>query len=91
MANSQTEEKKAVDAGYWHLYRYNPEKVGTDVNPFTLDSKDPTASYQDFILGEKRYATLKKAQPELAEKLFVAAEEDNTERLGKYKKLAGKE
>ena len=49
MANSQNEEKKAVDAGYWHLYRYNPEKVGTEVNPFTLDSKDPTASYQDFI------------------------------------------
>ena len=91
MANSQTEEKKAVDAGYWHLYRYNPEKVGTEVNPFTLDSKDPTASYQDFILGENRYATLKKAQPELAEKLFVEAEEENTERLDKYKKLAGKE
>ncbi len=91
MANSQTEEKKAVDAGYWHLYRYNPEKVGTDVNPFTLDSKDPTESYQTFILGENRYATLKKAQPELAEKLFEKAEEENTERLDKYKKLAGKE
>ena len=91
MANSQTEEKKAVDAGYWHLYRYNPEKVGTDVNPFTLDSKDPTESYQTFILGENRYATLKKAQPELAEKLFERAEEENTERLDKYKKLAGKE
>ena len=91
MANSQTEEKKAVDAGYWHLYRYNPEKVGTDVNPFTLDSKDPTESYQAFILGENRYATLKKAQPELAEKLFEKAEEENTERLDKYKKLAGKE
>ena len=91
MANSQTEEKKAVDAGYWHLYRYNPEKVGTEVNPFTLDSKDPTESYHDFILGENRYATLKKAQPELAEKLFERAEEENTARLGKYKKLAGKE
>ena len=91
MANSQNEEKKAVDAGYWHLYRYNPEKVGTEVNPFTLDSKDPTASYQDFILGENRYATLKKAQPELAEKLFEKSEEDNEARLAKYKKLAGKE
>ena len=91
MANSQTEEKKAVDAGYWHLYRYNPEHVGTEVNPFTLDSKDPTESYHDFILGENRYATLKKAQPELAEKLFERAEEENTARLGKYKKLAGKE
>ncbi len=91
MSNSQNEEKKAVDAGYWHLYRYNPDKVGTEVNPFTLDSKDPTASYQEFILGENRYATLKKAQPELAEKLFVRAEEENNARLGKYKKLAGKE
>ena len=91
MANSQNEEKKAVDAGYWHLYRYNPEKVGTEVNPFTLDSKDPTASYQDFILGENRYATLKKVQPELAEKLFEKSEEDNEARLAKYKKLAGKE
>ena len=90
MTNSQTEEKKAVDAGYWHLYRYNPDKVGTEQNPFTLDSKDPTASYQEFILGENRYASLKKAQPELAEKLFEKAEEENTARLNKYKKLAGK-
>ncbi len=90
MSNSQLEEKKAVDAGYWHLYRYNPEKVGTDVNPFTLDSKDPTASYQEFILGENRYASLKKAQPELAEKLFEKAEEENNARLGKYKNLANK-
>ena len=91
MTNSQSEEKKAVDAGYWHLYRYNPEKVGTETNPFTLDSKDPTESYQSFILGENRYASLKKAQPELAEKLFEEAEEENGERLAKYKKLAGKE
>ncbi len=91
MTNSQNEEKKAVDAGYWHLYRYNPDKVGTDVNPFTLDSKDPTESYQDFLLGETRYASLKKAQPELADTLFGKAEEENTARLNKYKKLAGKE
>ena len=91
MANSQTEEKRAVEAGYWHLYRYNPEKVGTGVNPFSLDSKDPTESYQDFILGENRYASLKKAQPELAEQLFERAEEENTKRLDKYKRLAGKD
>ncbi|MBR2384629.1 MAG: pyruvate:ferredoxin (flavodoxin) oxidoreductase [Clostridia bacterium] len=90
MSNSQLEGKKAVDAGYWHLYRYNPEKVGTDVNPFTLDSKDPTASYKDFLLGENRYATLKKSQPEVAEKLFDAAEEENTARLNSYKRLANK-
>ena len=90
MSNSQIEGKKAVDAGYWHLYRYNPDKVGTDVNPFTLDSKDPTASYKEFLLGENRYATLKKSQPELAEKLFETAEEENTARLNSYKKLANK-
>ncbi len=90
MSNSQIEGKKAVDAGYWHLYRYNPEKIGTDVNPFTLDSKDPTASYKDFLLGENRYATLKKSQPELAERLFETAEEENTARLNSYKKLANK-
>ena len=90
MSNSQLEGKKAVDAGYWHLYRYNPDKVGTDVNPFTLDSKDPTASYKEFLLGENRYATLKKSQPELAEKLFDVAEEENTARLNSYKRLANK-
>ncbi len=89
MTNSQAEEKKAVDAGYWHLYRYNPTLVGTE-NPFKLDSKDPTQSYQEFLLGENRYASLKKAQPELAEKLFEKAEEENTERLNKYKNLANK-
>ena len=88
MSNSQAEEKKAVDAGYWHLYRYNPEKVGTDVNPFTLDSKTPTASYKDFILGETRYASLKKTRPQIAEALFDLSEKQNNERLEKYKRLA---
>ena len=91
MANSQSEEKKAVEAGYWHLYRYNPTKEGTTENPFTLDSKEPTSSYKEFLLGENRYATLEKAQPELADKLFAKAEEENTERLDKYKTLAKKE
>lgn len=88
MSNSQAEEKKAVDAGYWHLYRYNPTKVGTEVNPFTLDSKAPTASYKDFILGETRYASLKKTRPEIADSLFDLSEKENAERLEKYKRLA---
>ena len=88
MSNSQAEEKKAVDAGYWHLYRYNPEKVGTDANPFTLDSKAPTASYKDFILGETRYASLKKTRPEIADTLFDLSEKENAERLERYKRLA---
>ena len=88
MSNSQIEEKKAVDAGYWHLYRYNPEKVGTETHPFTLDSKDPTASYKDFILGETRYASLKKIRPEIADNLFDVSEKEHSERLERYKKLA---
>ena len=89
MSNSQSEEKKAVDAGYWHLYRYNPNIV--EGNPFTLDSKEPTESYQDFLMGETRYTSLKKAQPELAAELFAKAEEENTARFNKYKNLAKKD
>ena len=88
-SDSQAEEKKAVEAGYWHLYRYNP--AVTEGNPFTLDSKDPTMSYQDFLMGETRYTSLKKAQPELAAELFERAEEENGARLAKYKNLAKKD
>ena len=88
MSNSQAEEKKAVDSGYWHLYRYNPTAEG---NGFTLDSKDPVGSYQEFLLGETRYTSLKKAQPELAAELFERAEEENKARLAKYKNLAKKD
>ncbi len=91
MAKSQTEEKSAVDCGYWQLYRYNPELAEKGENPFTLDSKDPTGDYQSFILGETRYASLKKTQPELAEELFKKTEESSKARLAGYKKMAGKE
>ena len=87
MGFSQAEAKKAVQAGYWPLYRFNPEAEGTK---FSLDSKDPTASYQDFIKSENRYATLLRQFPEAAEKLFAQAEVDATGRLDSYKKLAGK-
>ena len=90
MSKSQEEEKRAVEAGYWHCYRYNPNKVGTEENPFTLDSKEPTASYHDFLLGETRYTALTKAMPEVAEKLFEEAEKENTARLEGYKRLANK-
>ena len=80
----QQEQKKAVESGYWQLYRYNPDAG------FTLDSKDPTASYQDFLMGETRYKTLKASKPEIAEKLFVKAEEDAKARLESYKRKAGK-
>ncbi len=91
MTKSQSEEKNAVDCGYWHLYRYNPELAAKGENPFTLDSKDPTGDYQAFILGETRYASLKKTQPAVAEELFKKTEESSKERLAGYKKLAGKE
>ena len=88
MANSQLEEKKAVESGYWHLYRYNPTKIDAGENPFTLDSKAPTSSYQEFIMGETRYSSLKKAQPEVADKLFAISEKENEDRLAKYQRLA---
>jgi pyruvate-ferredoxin/flavodoxin oxidoreductase len=76
MGTSQLEEKKAVEAGYWHLYRFNPSKE----DPFTLDSKEPTASYRDFIMGEVRYNSLTRSFPERAEQLFAQAEEDAAKR-----------
>ena len=91
MTKSQAEEKSAVDCGYWQLYRFNPALAEKGENPFTLDSKDPTGDYQAFILGETRYASLKKTQPEVAEELFKKTEENSKARLAGYKKMAGKE
>ena len=91
MMKSQEEEKKAVDCGYWQLYRYNPTAIDEGKNPFTLDSKDPTTDYKSFLLGETRYASLMKARPELAEKLFEKTEQDSKVRLDTYKNLAKKD
>ncbi len=88
MMKSQDEEKKAVDCGYWQLYRYNPENIDAGKNPFTLDSKEPTGDYKSFLLGETRYASLMKARPELAETLFEKTEKDSKVRLETYKNLA---
>jgi pyruvate-ferredoxin/flavodoxin oxidoreductase len=87
MGHSQLEEKKAVEAGYWPLYRYNPDLAKEGKNPFTLDSKDPTGSFRDFILGEVRYASLKKAFPDVADELFDRAEKEAKEKIDYYKKL----
>ena len=76
MKSSIAEEKKAVDAGYWHLFRFDPRKKLEGQNPFTLDSKEPTASYQDFIMGEVRYNRLARTNPDRAKELFAKAEED---------------
>ncbi|MBD5560238.1 MAG: pyruvate:ferredoxin (flavodoxin) oxidoreductase [Clostridia bacterium] len=85
MGRSQLEEKRAVEAGYWNLFRYNPDLKKEGKNPFTLDSKEPSASYQDFILGETRYKALTKMFPEVADRLFPESEEDAKERRAYYK------
>lgn len=75
MGKSQAEEAKAVECGYWHLWRYNPELAEQGKNPFTLDSKEPDWSkFHDFLLGEVRYLSVKKAYPNEAEELFAEAE-----------------
>ncbi len=87
MMNSQEEAKRAVECGYWGLYRYNPTLIGTK-NPFSLDSKEPKSSFREFLMGEVRYASLAKAFPEQAEALFEKTEKDAMERLANYKRLA---
>ena len=91
MGHSQMEEKKAVEAGYWPLYRFNPELAEAGQNPFSLDSKDPVGSYRDFILGEVRYKSLQKTFPAVADELYARSEKEAMERIETYKKLAEKE
>ena len=88
MGKTQAEMKKAVDTGYWPLYRFNPTLGEAGENPFVLDSKDPTLPYADFLKGERRYTTLTSQFPEAAEKLFKDAENEAMSRLATYKKLA---
>ena len=90
MTNSQAEAKKAVDCGYWALYRYNPTLRGVK-NPFTLDSKEPKGDFKEFLMGEVRYASLAKSFPEAADALFEKTKADAMERLENYKKLATEE
>jgi len=88
MTKSVQEQKKAVDAGYWHLYHFNPDLIDEGKNPFSLDSKEPTTSFRDFIMGEVRYASLVTTFPESAEELFVGAEKYAKVRYDSYKRLA---
>jgi len=90
MSIAQTEEKKAVDSGYWNLFRFDPRLAQAGKNPFQLDSKAPSASYHDFIMGEVRYNSLTRSFPDRAKTLFAKAEEDakeNYEHLEKLSKL----
>lgn len=88
MGFSIEEEKKAVETGYWHLYRFNPELEAEGKNPFVLDSKEPTKPYREFLDGEVRYTSLKKLFPERAERLYEAAEENAKSRYQNYLNLA---
>jgi len=81
MSKTQTEEKLAVEAGYFPLYRYNP----ANEQPFTWDAKEVKGSYQDFIKSEGRYKALLKTNPEAAEALYKQAEEDAAKRMAVYK------
>ena len=74
MVNCQAEMKKAVDCGYWNMFRFNPAAKAEGKNPFTMDSKAPTTSYREFILNEARYASLTRSFPERADELFAKAE-----------------
>lgn len=88
MSSSIHEEKKAVDCGYWQLFRYDPRLAEEGKNPFYLDSKKPTQPYTDFLEGELRYAQLKRSSPERAEKLFDSSFRHAVRRYRIYKQLA---
>ena len=88
LKGAMTEEKKAVEAGYWHTFRFDPRRADAGLNPFQLDSKAPSASYRDFIMGEVRYNSLVRSFPERAEVLFTAAEKQAAEKYEKLKKMA---
>ena len=88
MGKTQLESKLAVQSGYWSLYRFNPVLKEEGKNPFSLDSKEPTLSFRDYLMGEVRYASLLKSFPEQAEALFAKTEADAKERRENYKRLA---
>ena len=90
MQNCQKEMDRAVKCGYWDMFRYDPRLAAEGKNPFTLDSKAPTESYRDFILGEARYSSLTRSFPERAEKLFEKAEVEAKKKRARFEKLSEK-
>lgn len=88
MAYSQAEAKLAVESGYWFLFRYKPELKAEGKNPFILDSKAPGKPLEDFLMGEVRYAALRRTFPEQAEALLDAAKADSAARYQKYLALS---
>ena len=87
MVNCQNEMRRAVDCGYWNMFRFNPALKAEGKNPFTMDSKAPTASYKDFLLNEARYSSLTRSFPDRAEELFAKAEETALERYNHLVRL----
>lgn len=85
--SSQHEEAKAVETGYWHLFRFNPALRAQGQNPFQLDSKEPVLDYEEFLAGETRYTVLEHMDPSRASELFAKAEKDAKERYQKLLKL----
>jgi pyruvate-ferredoxin/flavodoxin oxidoreductase len=88
MRKAQRQAQRAVEAGYWSLYRYNPSKKKEGKNPFVLDSKPPTASFEEFLMSEVRYSSLMKEYPAEAEELMKKAKEDAYERIDNYTNLS---
>ena len=88
MSGAQTRIKQAVECGYWNMYRFNPLLAKEGKNPFTLDSKDPTGNFREFIMNEVRYSSLTRTFPDVAEELFEQTEKTAKERLESYKRLA---
>jgi pyruvate-ferredoxin/flavodoxin oxidoreductase len=88
MAYTQKEEKRAVDAGYWLLYRYNPLNKLEGKNPFMLDSKEPTGDLEDFLDNEQRYASLKAINSEKSKEYHAELQKFLKERYEYYKKLS---
>lgn len=90
MGNAMAEEKRAVDSGYWHLFRFDPRLADKGENPFQLDSAAPSSDYKEFIKSEVRYSSLMRSFPERAEELFDKAEKNAVEKYEHLEKLASK-
>ena len=88
MGTSMLQEKRAVEAGYWHLYRYNPMLAEEGKNPFILESKEPTKPYKDYITGEVRYSSLKTVFPDIADEMYEISEKHAMERYNNYRRMA---
>ena len=91
MGASHLETKRAVESGYWEMYRYNPSLKEAGKNPFSLDSKAPTMSFKEFLEGEVRYNSLQRQYPDIAEELFEQTEQDAKVRRAIYEKMANRE